>query len=372
LEQWNDGFEEQKRKQSFPSANPIFHYSTIPIFQGGQMRLGSLQFDSPLVLAPMSGITDYPFRQLTKEMGCGLVFTEMVSAEGLIRKGESFLRIKKDEHPISVQLFGSDPEALAEAAGRVEAMGADAIDLNMGCPAKKVVMTGAGADLMRFPEKVKEILIKVRKKVKTPLTIKIRSGWDGEHINALEISKIAEGCGIDAISIHPRTREQGFRGWADWNLIGEVKQTVHIPIFGNGDVTTPSLIKKMFDETGCDGVMIGRGALGNPWIFHFKNSIPLERDPAGSPTLEERKNMIHHHFSLTQPHYGEREAVKKIRKYIYWYTKGLPSCAFFHSKLLTLRERGALFEAIHSYFNFLQRGNPCRSSESEKNTSVTG
>ena len=336
------------------------------------MRFGNLHFDHPLILAPMSGITDYPFRQLAKEMGCGLVTTEMVSAEGLIRKGEAFLKIEKDEHPISVQLFGSDPEVLAEAAGMAEAMGADVIDLNMGCPAKQIVMTGAGADLMRFPDKVRSILLKVRKKIKTPLTIKIRSGWDEKHINALEISKIAEDCGIDAISIHPRTREQGFRGQADWNLIGEVKKTVRIPVIGNGDVTMPSFIKKMFEETGCDGVMIGRGALGNPWIFHFNHSMPLEREQTGSPSLEERKNMIHHHFSLTQTHYGEKEVVKKIRKHVYWYTKGLPSCTFFHSKLTGLKEKEALFEAIHSYFDFVQRRNQCPSSASMERRPVIG
>jgi len=336
------------------------------------MKLGNLRLNSNLVLAPMSGITDYPFRQLAREMGCGLVFTEMVSAEGLIRRGEAFLKIKKDEHPVSVQLFGSDPEVLAEAAGMAEAMGADAIDLNMGCPAKQVVMTGAGVDLMRFPEKVKGILIKVRKKVKKPVTIKIRSGWDGKHINAVEISKVAEDCGADAISIHPRTRDQGFRGRADWNLIGEVKKTVRIPVVGNGDVITPSIAKKMSEETGCDGVMIGRGALGNPWIFGFKNSMPLEGEPAIPPSLEERKNMIHHHFLLTQTHYGEKGAVKKIRKHVYWYTKGLPCCAFFHSKLSGLREKEALFEAIHSYFDFVQGRNPCQSLESTESRSVTG
>lgn len=336
------------------------------------MRLGNLQFDHPLILAPMSGITDYPFRQLTREMGCGLVMTEMVSAEGLIRKGEAFLKIGKDEHPVSVQLFGSDPEVLAEAAGMAEAMGADAIDLNMGCPAKQIVKTGAGADLMRFPEKVRSILLKVRKKVETPLTIKIRSGWDGKHINALEISKIGEDCGIDAISVHPRTKEQGFRGRADWTLIGEVKKTVCIPVIGNGDVTTPNFIKKMFEETGCDGVMIGRGALGNPWIFHSENFNPLKKDPAEPPSLEERKNMIQHHFSLTQTHYGEKEAMKKIRKHVYWYTKGLPSCTFFHSRLPGLREKGSLFEAIHSYFDFVQRRNPCHSFELKECKSVIG
>jgi len=336
------------------------------------MRLGNFQFDHPIFLAPLSGITDYPFRQLIREMGCDLIFTEMVSAEGLIRKREAFLTIEKDDHPISVQLFGSNPEVLAEAAGMAEGMGADAIDLNMGCPAKQVVMTGAGADLMRFPEKVKGILIKVRKKVKKPVTIKIRSGWDEKHINAVEISKIAEGCGIDAISLHPRTKEQGFGGRADWSLIGEVKEAVRIPVIGNGDVTTPLFVEKMFKETGCDGVMIGRGALGNPWIFRFQNSMPLEKNTAASPSLEKRKDMIHHHFSLTLSHYGERVAVKKIRKHIYWYTKGLPSCALFHSTLSGFREKEALFEAIHSYFDFVQRRNLCQSFEPKKSRSVTG
>ena len=336
------------------------------------MRLGSLQFDHPLFLAPMSGITDYPFRQLAREMGCGLVFTEMVSAEGLIRKGEAFLKIKKDEHPVSAQLFGSDPEVLAEAAGMAESMGAAVVDINMGCPAKQVVITGAGADLMRFPEKVKGILVKVRKKVKKPVTIKIRSGWDGKHINAVEISKIAEDCGVDAIAIHPRTKDQGFHGRADWNLIGRIKKAIHIPVIGNGDVTTPSHAKKMFEETGCDGVMIGRGALGNPWIFRFKYSMSLEEEPAIPPSLEERRNMIQHHFSLTQDHYGEKGAVKKIHKHVYWYTKGFPSCAFFHSKLSGLKEKEALFEAIHSYFDFVQGRNPCQSLESTESRSVTG
>jgi len=336
------------------------------------MKLGNLQLSSNLILAPMSGITDYPFRRLVREMGCNLAFTEMVSAEGLLRKGRSFLKIEKDEHPVSVQLFGSDPNILAEAAQVAEGMGADAIDINMGCPAKQVVKTGAGADLMRFPEKVKGILFEVRKKVKSLITIKIRSGWDGEHINAVEISKIAEDCGIDAISIHPRTRVQGFRGQADWSLIGEVKRAVHIPVIGNGDVTTPPLAKKMLEETGCDGVMIGRGALGNPWIFRFKNSEHWGREPAMPPSLEERKNMIHHHFFLIQAHCGEKGAVKTIRKHVYWYTKGFPGCASFHSKLSGLREKNALFEAIHSYFDFVQRRNQCQSFESMENRSVTG
>ena len=349
------------------------HPSNIPFFNFGiVMRLGALQLNSNLILAPLSGISDYPFRRIAKEFGCGLVVTEMVSAEGLLRKGRSFLKIGEDEHPVSVQLFGSDPEVLAEAGQMAESMGADVIDINMGCPAKQVVEVGAGADLMRFPEKVKRIVKKVRGNVKTPLSIKIRSGWDGEQVNAVEISKIAEDHGADAISLHPRTKIQGFRGQADWSLIRAVKDALHIPVIGNGDVTTPILAKRMLEDTGCDGVMIGRGALGNPWIFDFKNSVLLKKERATPSSLEERKKMIHHHFLLTQAYYGEKGAVKNIRKHVYWYTKGLPYCASFHSRLTGLKEKEALFEAIHSYFDLVQRRNECQSFMSTENRSVTG
>jgi tRNA-dihydrouridine synthase B len=335
------------------------------------MKFGPLQLSGNLVLAPMSGISDYPFRRIAKEHGCSLVFTEMVSAEGLLRKGKSFLRIGEHEHPISVQLFGSKPGIIAEAAQMAESLGADAIDINIGCPAKQVVGTGAGADLMRFPEKVKEILAEVRKEVKIPLTIKIRSGWDGEHINAVEISKIAEDCGVNAICIHPRTKVQGFRGRADWDLIREVKRATHLPIIGNGDVTAPFLAKKMIEETGCDGVMIGRGALGNPWIFSLENSRSQEEGSA-PVSLEGRKKMIHYHFMLVQAYYGEKWAVKKFQKHVYWYTKGFPGSASFHSRLSGLRQRDALFDAIHSYFDFVQRRISCRSFRSMENRSATG
>jgi len=326
------------------------------------MKLGNLQLKNNLFLAPMAGITDFPFRQLAREHGCGLTFTEMVSAEGFLRKGEGFLRMVKGEHPVSVQLFGSKPEILAEAGAKAEAMGADAIDLNMGCPAKQVIKTGAGVDLMRFPKKVEEILIAMRKKVPCPLTVKIRSGWDEKQINAVDIAKIAEGCGVDCVTVHPRTKEQAFKGRADWNVISEVKKSVRIPVIGNGDVTTPSLIRKMFDESGCDGVMIGRGALGNPWIFSVRS--------LGSP--EERRQMIHHHFSLIQNHYGEGNAAHQIRKHLYWYTKGLPNCAVFHSKLSSLKRTERLFEAIHLYFESIQRRDECQLKESVEAGSVTG
>ncbi len=335
------------------------------------MKLGNLRLSGNLFLAPMSGITDYPFRQIAMEHGCSLVFTEMVSAEGLLRKGKAFLKIGKDEHPVSVQLFGSNPEIIAEAARAAESVGAHAIDINMGCPAKQVVAPGAGVDLMRFPEKVEEILTKVRRAVLGPLTVKIRSGWDGEHINAVEISKIAEGSGVDALCIHPRTRVQGFGGRADWDLIGKVKMALRIPVIGNGDITSPFLARKMFEETGCDGVMIGRGALGNPWIFRFENFQPGEEGRT-APSLEERQSVIRHHFALAQAYYGEKWAARKFQRYVYWYTKGLPGCASFHSKLSGLKEDHALLEAVHSYFDFVRRRTPCRSFQSMEDRSAIG
>jgi len=314
------------------------------------MRLGNLQLKSNLVLAPMSGITDYPFRRLAKEMGCGLVFTEMVSAEGLLRKGESLLKLGKEEHPISVQLCGSGPGILANAAEMAQAMGADAIDINMGCPARQVVETGAGVELMRSPEKVGRILTQVRTKVRIPLTIKIRSGWDRDHVNAVEISKIAEDCGVDAVSLHPRTKVQGFGGRTDWDLIGEVKRSVRIPVIGNGDVTTPFLVKRMIEETGCDGVMIGRGALGNPWIFRLEHLTFLKEKTPFCPPLMERERIIAYHFSLLREGYGDEGAMRKIRRHVVWYTKGLPFSTFFRSRLSEIRDKETLFGAIRSYF----------------------
>jgi nifR3 family TIM-barrel protein len=315
------------------------------------MKLGNLQLNPPLVLAPMSGITDYPLRLIVKEHGCSLVFTEMISAEGLLRKGKLLFKIGEDEHPVSVQLFGSNPEILAEAAQMAESMEADVIDINMGCPGKQVVEAEAGVDLMRFPEKVKRILIKVRKNIKIPLTIKIRSGWDKEQVNAVEISNIAEGCGVDAISIHPRTKAQGFRGRADWDLIGKVKKATHIPVIGNGDVITPFLARRMLGETGCDGVMIGRGALGNPWIFDPKNFCSLDEKNLIQPSLEERERAIGYHFALYINHYGVEGAMRRIRRHVAWYTKGLPSSASFRSALSGVREKEGLFETITSYFS---------------------
>ena len=315
------------------------------------MKLGTLNLENTLILAPMAGISDYPFRQIARERGCDVAFTGLMNAEGLLRKRGAYLRIEKDDHPLSVQLFGADAEILAEAAQWAEEIGADAIDLNMGCPANQVIGIGAGVDLMRSPEKVDRILMQVRKALKIPLSIKIRSGWDKNHINAVEISKMAENCGVDAIIIHPRTKAQGFRGRADWNLIRQVKESVHIPVIGNGDVTTSSLAKKMMEETGCDGVMIGRGSLGNPWIFS-------EIRQGSFPSLEERQRMMTLHFSFLESHYGGREAIKKIKRHGAWYTKGLPASASFRKKLFVLKEKEAFVGTLASFFDFIKRRSP--------------
>jgi tRNA-dihydrouridine synthase B len=329
------------------------------------MRFGTLTLKNSLVLAPMAGISDYPFRQIARERGCGLAFTGLMNAEGLLRKRGAYLRIERDDHPLSVQLFGSNPEVLAEAAQWAEETGADAVDINMGCPASQVIGIGAGADLMRFPEKADRILMQVRKALKIPLSIKIRSGWDSDHINAVEISKIAENCGVDAIIIHPRTRVQEFRGRADWNLIREVRESVSISAIGNGDVTTSFLAKKMMEETGCDGVMIGRGSLGNPWIFGQAREMPF-------PSFEERQSVMTLHFSLLESHYGEKVAMKKIKRHVTWYTKGLPASASFRKKLLILKEKESFFETIASYFEFIKGRNPCQLFPLAENGSVIG
>ncbi|RPJ04590.1 MAG: tRNA dihydrouridine synthase DusB [Deltaproteobacteria bacterium] len=319
------------------------------------MKIGSLHLNHALFLAPLSGITDYPFRKLARELGCGLVFTEMVSADGLLRKGRPFLKIGENERPISVQIYGADPESMPLAAEMAEAAGADAVDINMGCPSRKVTDTGAGADLMRFPHKVETILGEVRRKIRCPLTIKIRSGWDANSINAVEISRIAEGSGVDAITLHPRTRAQWFHGRADWRLIGEVKGAVGIPVIGNGDVTTPHLVTRMVEETGCDGVMIGKGALGNPWIFDPENRWATEEGMAIHPPVEERRRVIERHRGLLENYYDDRGAVKEVRRHVVWYTKGLPGSASFRSLILGLKDKEALVEAIHSYLDSVDR-----------------
>ena len=325
------------------------------------MNIGSLTLVNNVALAPMSGITDLPFRVIARKFGCGLGFTEMVSADGITRergKSRRYLDIFSNDKPLGVQLFGVEPNILAEAAKCVSDQGADLVDINMGCPVKKVVRTGAGVALMEMPELVVRILRAVRRATALPLTIKIRAGWKRSGIVAAEIARIAEDCGINAVIIHPRTAEQGFKGTADWRLIAELKEKVRIPVIGNGDIRRPQDAVRMQSETGCDGVMVGRGALGNPWIFQGIIAEQARRDFQW-PTLLERENLILDHLSMVYRCYGsESRGIGNFRKHILWYTKGLKGSSRFREMIGTIHEKDLLSEEIHRFFHSLEKRTP--------------
>ncbi len=322
------------------------------------MQIGKLKLKNPLILAPMAGITNLPFRLLAKEYGCGLVFSEMVSSHGLVhhfKHNNRYLMSHPAEKPLAVQLFGADPDILAAGAIIAAENGADLIDINMGCPVKKVVRSGAGSALMREPRLVERILKKVRRAVNVPLTVKIRAGWDTAQINALEIARIAEGCGVDAISIHGRTRTQGFTGAADWQLIRKLKETVSCTVIGNGDVKTPLDAGRMLSQTGCDGVMIGRAARGNPWIFDQTGRYLASGHCPPAPGLAERKSVIIRHFELFGRYYGFEPALLHIRKHLIWYTQSLPGSANFRRLMHTLQSKPRFFQMLDEYWKLLAR-----------------
>jgi len=316
------------------------------------LAIGKLVISPPLILAPMAGITDLPFRSLAREQGAPLCFTEMISAQGLIRQGKNTLALLRGDdrdRPLGIQLFGEDPPALAEAAKRVEGL-CDLIDINMGCPVKKVVSSGAGSALPRNPEKVREILREVRRSTRLPLTIKIRTGWSASETSFQQIARIAAEEGCDAITLHPRTRSQMFAEHADWDRLKELKHSSSIPIIGSGDIFSCDDVVNMFSHTGCDGVMIARGALGNPWIFR-ESSQALYGDSPKPPTSEERLSVVLKHLRLLDEMYGEYTAVREMRKHISWYVKGIPGAARFRAGINTICEIGALREIIGKFFS---------------------
>lgn len=321
------------------------------------MKIGNLKLGNNLILAPMAGITNLPFRLICKEHGCGLVFSEMVSAMALVRhsrKTKELFRSDPHERPLAVQLFGSEPEIIAEAARIVEESGTDIVDINMGCPAKKIVSNGAGSALLKEPLKIKEIIEAVRKAINIPLTIKIRSGWDSKAVNFIEIGKIAEGCGVDGITLHPRTTAQAFGGHSDWSQITELKKTLNIPVIGNGDVKAPEDARRMLSETGCDGVMIGRGALGNPWIFERTLKYLKDGIVSDPPSEEEiLSTMKEHVFDLSE-FMGKKAAVKEFRKHLSWYTKGLPYSADFRKTSIHIENVDDLIDGCDAYFETLK------------------
>lgn len=299
------------------------------------MRLGNIELEVPLALAPMAGITDLPFRVICREQGCGFTVSEMVSAKGLLynnSKTFEMLKIDEAERPTAIQLFGSDPSELAQASAIVEKAGADMIDFNMGCPVPKIVNNGEGSALMRNPELAYEILARMADAVKIPVTVKFRSGWSDKSINAVEIAKKAEKAGVAAVAVHARTREQFYAGKADWTVIRDVKQSVSIPVFGNGDIKNAADGARMLAETGCDGLMVGRGADGNPWLFAELREMLLGRKLPAPVQLPERFAMIIRHLGMLIDYKGETVAVKEMRRHINSYIKGLPHAAEYRAR----------------------------------------
>lgn len=315
------------------------------------LSIGSLKLANNLILAPMAGITNLPMRLLAREQGASLCFTEMVSVNGLVRDGEKSFELVRsipDDRPLGVQLFGDDPETVAAGARLVE-NDADLIDINMGCPVKKVVGTGAGSALLREPAKVAAIIRAVRRATRLPFTVKIRSGWSCGEPNFLEIARIAEAEGCDAITLHPRSRAQMFDGHADWAHIAELKRAVSVPVIGSGDLFTADDVVGMLRETGCDGIMVARGALGNPWIFRQALDLLAGREASPAPP-EERLRTALKHLELFIAAAGERVALREMRKHLSWYSHGLPGAARFRKEVNITEGKGALFEALRRFF----------------------
>jgi len=322
------------------------------------MKIGNVELANNVFLAPMAGVTDLAFRAICKSFGCGLTYTEMVSAKGMYYKSENtreMLKLAPGEKPAAMQIFGSDADIMASIAMEVQEAGADIIDINMGCPTPKIVKNGDGSALMRNPDLVAEIVRKVSAAVTVPVTVKIRKGWDDSSINAVEIAQIAEQNGAKAVTVHGRTREQFYSGQADWEIIKQVKQAVKVPVIGNGDVVSPLAAEQLLKQTGCDGVMIGRGAEGNPWIFervikYLQSGILLDE-----PSYQEKVEMALYHLTQIIELKGEVIGVKEMRKHLAWYLKGMPGSSTIKTEVFKLDTASAVEQLLKDYLNELKK-----------------
>ena len=318
------------------------------------MKIGNVTLENNVILAPMAGVTDLPFRLLCKEQGAGLLCMEMVSAKAVHynnKNTEALLEIHPEEVPVSLQLFGSEPDIMAETAARIEERPFAILDVNMGCPVPKVVNNHEGSALMKNPKLVGEIVSALTKAIKKPVTVKIRKGFDDAHVNAVEIAKIAEANGAAAVAVHGRTREQYYSGKADWDIIRQVKEAVKIPVIGNGDVVDAVSAKRLMDETGCDGIMIGRASQGNPWIFkeitqYLDTGVLPER-----PSMEEVRNTILRHAQLQLQYKGEYIGIREMRKHVAWYTAGYPNSARLRQKVNEMETFEELEAGIRKIFS---------------------
>ncbi len=318
-----------------------------------KLTIGNVSLDNNVILAPMAGVTDLPFRLLCREQGAGLICMEMVSAKAIFynnRNTEELMEIHPQEKPVSLQLFGSEPDILSEMAKKIEEKPFDILDLNMGCPVPKVVNNGEGSALMKDPVLVEKILTALVKAVQKPVTVKIRKGFDDTCVNAVEIAKIAESCGVAAVAVHGRTRQQYYSGKADWDVIAAVKDAVKIPVIGNGDVDSPDAAAAMLAHTGCDGVMIGRAAQGNPWIFREVTKFLETRERVAKPSAKEKKELILRHACLQLQAKGEYTAVREMRKHLAWYTVGMPHSARFRQTINTIESMEELITAVEMIF----------------------
>jgi tRNA-dihydrouridine synthase B len=316
------------------------------------MKIGNLIPNGKAILAPLAGVADIPFRLMAKRFGAALVYTEMISAEGLVRGGRgslSLLNFKLEEKPIGVQIFGADPESMASACRLVNKYKPDLIDINCGCPVRKVIKKNGGAALLKDLMLLEKILNAATNSSELPVTLKIRSGWDQDNLVAVRVAKMAEECGVSAITVHPRTQKDGFSQKADWNIIALVKREVNIPVIGSGDLFSPYDVVKMLDQTGCDAVMIARGSFGNPWIFSRTNHLLTKGELLPEPSLEERIQTCLEHVELSVKEYGEAAGVKRMRKHLVWYTRGMVGVKELRQKLFTLDYLDQVKWTLHEF-----------------------